>query len=341
MTAPSLELRVGLFTLVGLVMLCSLILIYGEEPTWFWTTRWQLEILVNTPRGIDEGTPAFLQGVQIGRVERIQLKNPSIPSLGAAVVVEIDQQYQIPEGTVAKLHPSFGFDKGQIYLLPPAGETEPLPLQGAWIPGQTVGPLDAVVPQEFVQQLVVAVEEISKVGAVADQIVELLEPRDMRDVDKPELAMMANLSTAVQRLDETLRLFNHLISEEDGAHLRTIIANVASVTGELAEWSGQLDGRTQRLLDRADSAMASVETSFRDVGGRAAEAVDRLSSLITELQTITTAVSAGEGTVGLMVRDPRLYEELVDATTALKLALVDMRALITWIETESWLRRGL
>ena len=48
-------------SLAGMALLCCLVLLYGEEPTWFWNTSWRLEILVNTPRGIGEGTPTFLQ----------------------------------------------------------------------------------------------------------------------------------------------------------------------------------------------------------------------------------------------------------------------------------------
>ena len=83
------ELRVGMFSLIGVVLMCGLVLLYGEEPTWFWRTHWILEIRVSSPQGIGEGTPAFLQGVQVGRVRNIRLRDMEIDVHEVAEIVVI------------------------------------------------------------------------------------------------------------------------------------------------------------------------------------------------------------------------------------------------------------
>ncbi len=39
MSEHARDYRVGLFTLVGIVVLGGLVLLYGEEPTWIMSTR--------------------------------------------------------------------------------------------------------------------------------------------------------------------------------------------------------------------------------------------------------------------------------------------------------------
>ena len=273
MSEHARDYRVGLFTLVGIVVLGGLVLLYGEEPTWIMTTRYDLRILVDNPSGIGEGTPTFMQGVQVGRVSKIEFQNPEMPSEGAAVIVGISDEYDIPEDSTATIHPSFGFDKGAINIHPPPGTIKALPRNSS-IPGEMKGALESIVPDEYITNLGDAVEQIKnmvndvgrlagKVSVVSDDLHDLLKTRRKEDVDDPQQDISANLSTAIERIDELAKLMSQMIGEK--GDLRVMTANLRQTSQDLRDWSAKLDGRTEQLVTRADEVAAKFVDTLGDM----------------------------------------------------------------------------
>lgn len=346
MSERSRDYWVGMFVLAGLGVLGGLTLIYGENPTLlFFKTKWTLHILVDNPTGIGEGTPAFMQGVQIGRVLEIRLQNPERPSDGANVVVEVDDEYAIPRGSKAKIHARFGFDKGAIHVHPPEVLGRPLSKDGtASIKGEMVGAFEAIVPEEFIKNLVKAVEEIANVGdkvgdvlrragVVLDDVHHILEIRRKEDVDDPQQDMPANLFTAIQRADETLKLVNDLLAEK--GDLRVSVADLRTSAGHIRDWTEKLDGRTERLVTKIEDTTATFERRMGDVATALVDAAGRLSKVLDEAHATLTAVNEGQGAVGKAIYDPKLYEELVDTLDQLQLLIQETRAAFVWLRTES------
>ncbi len=331
MSEHARDYRVGLFTLVGIVVLGGLVLLYGEEPTWIMTTRYDLRILVDNPSGIGEGTPTFMQGVQVGRVSKIEFQNPEMPSKGAAVIVGISDEYDIPEGSEATVHPSFGFDKGAINIHPPSGTIKELPRNSS-IPGEMKGALESIVPEEYITNLGDAVDQIrnmvndvgrlaGKVSVVSDDLHDLLQMRSKEDVDDPNQDVSANFSTAIERIDELTRLMSEMIGEK--GDLRAMTANLRQTSQDLRDWSAKLDGRTEQLVTRADE----VAVKFVDTLGE-------MSQILDHVYIAMSAINEGEGAIGQLIHDQKLYEELVDTVAALKLMIADVRELTVWFKTE-------
>ncbi|MCH8053596.1 MAG: MCE family protein [Planctomycetes bacterium] len=335
MSEHARDYRVGLFTLVGIVVLGGLVLLYGEEPTWIMTTRYDLMILVDNPSGIGEGTPTFMQGVQIGRVEEIRFQDPDVPSVGAAVIVGINDEYVIPEGSEATIHPSFGFDKGAINIHPPPGTIKALPRNSS-IPGEMKGALESIVPKEYITNLGDAVDQIrnmvedvgrlaGKVSVVSDDLHDLLQMRSKEDVDDPKQDVSANLSTTIERMDELAKVMTQMIGEK--GDLRAMMANLRQTSEDLRDWSAKLDGRTEQMVTRADEVAAKFVDTLGD-----------MSQILDHVHTAMSAINEGEGAIGQLIHDQKLYEELVDTVAQLKLMIADVRQLAVWIQTESFLK---
>ena len=340
MSQESRDYRVGLFTFVGIVVLGVLILLYGEEPTWILTTRYDLEIRVDHPTGIGEGTPAFMQGVQVGRVSEIKFQDPGLPSSGAAVIVGIDDEYDIPKGSTATIHPSFGFDKGAINIHPPEDPSEPLPHKDSYIEGEMKGALESIVPEDYITNLGAVVDQMrntadqfgqmaTKIGVVSDDLHELLQLRTVETVDDATQDVPANLYTAVQRADELIRLINEMLRE--GGDLHAAAAN-------LREWTAKLDARTEELVTQADDTMKSIQQRTAELSSKLIDTLGTMSRVLDEVHSVTVAVNEGDGVLGNMLHDPKLYEELIDSLALLQVLIQDLRELKVWIEHKSVLK---
>ncbi len=66
-----MEMKVGIFVLVGLVILASAILSIGNFKTW--TSRHQINLVFNFVNGVKYGAPVRFAGVDIGEVKDIDL----------------------------------------------------------------------------------------------------------------------------------------------------------------------------------------------------------------------------------------------------------------------------
>lgn len=343
-TRQTRDYQVGLFTFVGMIVLGVLILLYGEEPTWILTTRYDLAVLVDQPTGIGEGTPAYMQGVLVGRVSEIKFQDPKLPSEGAAVIVGIDDEYDIPQGSEATIHPSFGFDKGAINIHPPEGVSKPLDHKGSSITGAMKGALETIVPEEYITNLGAAVEQISnmadqigqmagKITVVSEDLHQILQVRTKESVDDPDSETPANLYTAIQRADELIKLINQMIGEE--GEFRATVADLRHAAADFRAWTAKLEGRTEQIVSRADATMESMQQRFDDVGAKVLGMLGDMSSVLDQVEIAMLAVNQGDGALGKLIHDQKLYEELIDSLDELQLMIADLRTLSVWVSTQS------
>ena len=78
MNETSRNFWVGLFVVLSLGALGVLMVWFGEAPSWLGSGEWTLRIEgVKELRGIGDGSPVTLNGVEIGRVNRLEFEDPS------------------------------------------------------------------------------------------------------------------------------------------------------------------------------------------------------------------------------------------------------------------------
>ncbi|MCG3138342.1 MAG: hypothetical protein HJJLKODD_02205 [Phycisphaerae bacterium] len=337
----SRDYRVGMFISLAMVILAVLILLYGEEPKWFWSTKWKLEVSVKKPQGIEEGTPVFLEGVKVGRVAEIRLRNPKQPDEGAIVVVEVEEQHRIPIESTASLHPKFGFDKGAIQIVAPSRATDALPIgpPAPVIQGRMVGALESIVPEEFITNMTAAVEQIGNLGGELKPVLTnlnlLLEPRTTEEVDRSAEQMVANISTLVQRMDASFKHVNTVLGDEAvQMDLKTTIATLRQTAESLKQLVNNTDQRIEKLTIRADETMVNLNDQVTQVARKLADTLDNMSGVLSELDTMASAVNQGQGLLGKIIHDPKMYEELLTSIDELEQLLIELRKLAASIQTD-------
>ncbi len=115
------------------------------------------------------------------------------------------------------------------------------------------------------------------------------------------------MSQVVGDLSRTMDNLN-LIMEQNAANIEGTMSHLNSITGSV---NGMLLSQRANL----ESAVANLT--------RFSEALD---STLMNLNAILARVNAGEGTVGQLVSDPRLYESLNEATANLASLLANLQA---------------
>lgn len=327
MQSTSRNVVVGLFVLLGIAGLVALVLLFGNNPAWFTPANtYPLEIQFRNAGGIRTGNIVTVNGIEVGRVTEIGLydKQNLDADFNVRVVVAINEQYQIPDGSTATTNePVLGQGRPDIQIQPATGG---VPLQpGARITGRVLGAVETLFPSDIVATFTSSADQIRVTGAaltpVLDDLHRILRKQSPDEVDGSAYAQ-GNLSSAIARFDDLMRTMNTLLGDEETAtKLRQSIANIYNITedGKVAMGEFRAAAADTRNLvesagqsvDAANRAFLRVEGTANDLRERVVTTLTRVDRFMDTMNRIILPISRGEGTIGRMLRDNDLYDALV------------------------------
>lgn len=317
---------VGAFVLVGLGALCALVLLFGRGPTWLVRgDSYPILVRFRTAEGIRTGTTVTVYGQIIGRVHEIGFLDQTRFGDGVNVTLMINRRYRIPEGTRAEtVAPGFGMGRPPIALIPgpldgPALES------GATIPGTMASAMESVFPSKVVNSLELTATQI---GSAADALTpvlrdlhELMQRRSPTDVDRIG-GPQGNLSSAMARLDSSLAHFNTVLGDpQTQSNVRLAVDNFAAASTDAKALATDLraaaaEAKTvmtdlKTTLAAGQSSLKNFDDQLNRVSRAATDGLERASRMLDFLTESAQVIARGEGTLGKLVRDDRLYEAAV------------------------------
>jgi len=314
---------VGVFALAGLILLGIMVLMFGGGRTLFANTY---NVDVHFPKGVvgvASGQSVTLNGKRIGQTTGVEFWRPDALQKGVRVIVAVEKQYALPASSHVKVSASImGFGRPAILIVVdnPNDATQ-LPRDGtAEIEGEMIPTLDQVVPPEMQQTLVKTADHLGDLAAalkpVAANLQLLLEPRNVREVDLAETT--ANISTLIERLDKAVKNFNWLVGDADNqANFKQLIANSKT----MSEHGIQAVQNVNQLAIQGQKVAEDTGKLVRRLG----QSADQISAVLTRMDQTLATLNSGKGSVGLMLNDKRLYEELLLSARRLSKMLDDVR----------------
>lgn len=309
---------VGLFVMAALVVLGSIMVMIGEAPSWIRAREWELAI--NGVSGITEGAPVRLNGVEIGRVMWSEFRDVDRPNLGVRLLVKVREPFRVPQGAYAKAYPAMlGLGAGRVdILVPPDHDGGMLPTEGATIRGEMASFLQDVITEEERRS---AVRMVDNIGDVADawepagrDIHQLLMQRSAAAVDQSiqqGQPIMANVSTVVERLDIALRNINEVLGDDEvKGEVKDAFTSLAEAAENLKALTVQWQEQTKRTSDNLNTGIEETKDTLNQTLVKLTEVAGRLDQTVERLYALFDAAARGEGTIGRLFKDPRLYDEM-------------------------------
>jgi phospholipid/cholesterol/gamma-HCH transport system substrate-binding protein len=318
---------VGLFVLVGLVALCVLIVLFGQAG--FWTTKadaYALDIQFERATGIRPGTIVTVGGIAVGRVRSVGFADPQRLDAGVSVVAAFDDlDFQLHEGTRAKTsEPGLGEGRPPIAIIPGSPDG-PVLASGSPIPGEISSAVESLFPKQIVTNFDKTATRIGELAAaltpVAGDLHKILKPLDIETVDQPG-GPPGNLATAVARLDAAVKHFNDVLGDPQvQSQLRSSIDNFHAMTEDgkvvLADMKTAADdfrataAEAKTLIEQTSNTVTRIDGHVEDVAHALTDDLEIASGLLTRLHSVAEQLDSGQGTLGLLLTDNRLYESLL------------------------------
>jgi phospholipid/cholesterol/gamma-HCH transport system substrate-binding protein len=135
-----------------------------------------------------------------------------------------------------------------------------------------------------------------------------------------QLAQVAAIMERNGNLDRTLTNFRDTSEElrlavsENRAVLKATLGDLRATAGATRRLTADREAQLARTIDSFERSVASLE-----------RLTTRLDSLRAVAQSVTEKVDRGEGSLGRLVNDPKLYEDARTTVTELKTLIADIK----------------
>jgi phospholipid/cholesterol/gamma-HCH transport system substrate-binding protein len=291
----SREQRIGLFFLIGLVLL--FVAIEVTLGLGLFRARYPLYATFRDVQGLDVGADVRLAGLRAGRVESMRIEGDRV-----VVGMAIDERHTVRTDSVARL--DFRALTGDRFVAISLGSPEaPAVAPGGTIPGE--------VPAGF--------------GEVFDQLAAVAENvRDLTDTLNLHAGrLLTNLADLVEENRETLgATVDHLASItgklDAGTGTLGLLLNDPTLYDRAAEAMGEVRqsvheiGRVAADLAGGRGTLGKLVTRDDGLYEQVRETMDALDATARNVQEITDDLRAGRGTIGRALVDEALYAEAQD-----------------------------
>lgn len=352
MTEARRNFYVGLFVFTALWALAVLMVWFGETPSWLPSSEWILNIEgVRDLSGIGEGTSVNLNGVEIGRVKRLEFKNPTRPDRGVVIICGVENSYSVPRGAKAKVYgATLGFGTGHVEIVVEEGALlEPLPRTGdAVVFGEMHNIIGELISKDMINELNRTINHIGNLTAawtpVGDNLAKLMEKRSIAQVSEPGAmaqGITPNVATVVERLDEFVASLNAVLGDEDVQEdVKAAVQDIKQATEQVRETITLWQTESRRIADNVnegiDRAAENLDESFINLN----EVLENLDGASKNVARILDKAARGEGTAGLLAHDERLYEAAVLSLERFAEAMGSLQRILGKIEDDGYITVG-
>lgn len=231
--------------------------------------------------GLNAGGYIYINGVKVGSIKKMELVGRD----SVKVSLAFNSGKEIPRGSVAYLESSgllgdkaINIEEGHSNEMVPDGGT----IKGVNSPGM----LEAF--QESGAQLTNdASESFNKLNRTLTQLQQVVDQENRKKIDD----MLSDLSQTTSELS--------LLMRRRRAELESSIEHANN-------FLGNLDTLTTENRSQIDSALASLEQSMQNFE----QVTSELETTNKRLNSILIKIDEGEGSLGMMINDPSLYNNL-------------------------------
>ncbi|MEJ7779975.1 MAG: MlaD family protein [Daejeonella sp.] len=251
--------------------------------------------------GLAISKPVLVNGYQIGRVSDLTLQ----PNGQILAQFKINPEYAIPKNTIAKLESTdllggkaIVFDLGTGSDFARDGDTLNANIQKNLI--------DQVEPiQKKAEQI------IARMDSVLTSVNSTLSPEFQRNFDRS----FASIARTLETLEGTTRTVDGLVTTQS-RRIAGIMGNLESITGN---------------FKNNNAKITTIMNNFEKVSDEVAKAnfaqtIAEANKAVANLQTIVNKVNTGQGTLGQLINDEKMYNNLNNAAANLDKLMVDLKA---------------
>jgi len=243
--------------------------------------------------GLAPSTPVTINGLNVGRVQDITFTDDGSGKLLVKLVIE--EEFDFSKNSEAQLYEA-GLIGGKAIAIIPAFDNAENAVKGTYLKGTVKAGLSELVNQR-------------------------LTP------------LQEKLETTIVSADSLLININRVFDDRTRANLRNSIAELNTTISSFRTTSESLNDLVAGNKDKLKSTLNNIEnisgnlSQITDSIAKAnlAGTIQQLKSTITNFNSILVTIENGEGSMGKLMQDEGLYNNLEGATKEMEALLKDIK----------------
>ncbi len=251
--------------------------------------------------GLGVSKPVLINGFQIGRVDKLALEeNGTI-----LATLKIKDEYQIPINTLARLESTDLLGGKAIVMV--LGNSREMAPDGFILNANVEKSLmESVQPVQKKAEMI-----ITKMDSILTSVNSILNPNFQKNVDRS----FTSIASTLGALEATSKKVDALVGSES-SKLSSILSNVETITVNFKNNGAKIDAILANLNTVTDKAAA---LNFK-------QTVDNANKAIADLQGMVSELKSGKGTLGQLLNDTKMYDNLTNASKNLDNLMIDLKA---------------
>ena len=358
-----LQLRIGLFLLIALIIL-GILIVYNTETGW--GSQYSIHIKAQTAPGVGVGTPVRKNGIRIGRVSKVKTQDEYV-----ALTLKINEKERVFEGEVCSIGADSFLGDSVVEIVPVKAQMrgEQL-LDGGLLTKVSIkrNPIElidvAINLEDDIKETLAVIRSagasVERAGtgidAIADEFGGLLQGDDSQlsgTLDQfREMSQKAQLA-----LDNLNRLFenvNNVVGDPDikakvNDALATLpeifedVRNTITTTRETIDSFNNVSGTASTNLENLETFTASLRDEGPEILQQVNASLKNIDELVKEVKEFAGNLEDFElklpefpdfskGTIGKLLNETELYdnantavENVKDVTYKLEPLMRDLR----------------
>jgi phospholipid/cholesterol/gamma-HCH transport system substrate-binding protein len=243
--------------------------------------------------GLVSSTPVTINGLKVGKVTAVGFKGDGSGKITVEMVVDTD--FKFSKNSIAEIYEA-GLIGGKAVAIKPAGD------------GAAIAEDKAVLE-----------------GTIKAGITDLVDQRLAPLQKKVEIMMLD--------ADSLLTNVNDVLDDDTRGNLRESIAGLNTVINNFAVSSAALNAviasnqdKLNTTLTNVDNIASNLSKTTNQIAKVDLEAtINNLKATMSSLNTVTGKIENGEGSIGKLLKDEGLYNNLEGASLQLEQLLQDMK----------------
>ncbi|HTQ40226.1 MAG TPA: MlaD family protein [Pirellulales bacterium] len=307
------QFRVGVTVLAALIITGILMLLFGEAPALLRGT-YVVYIKFHSAPGVSQDTPVQKSGIRIGKVTKVQFA----PDNDVLITASIDGGIDLYRDEAVEIKQSLLGDARLEFVPGPQRVVQRTRIQpGDLLAGAvSTDPLQAFANIEG--NLNRAAESLTDAGTEVGKLAKNLN--DVLGTNREQFSkIIKDTDDTMQMFQKSLKDIDDVAGDEKLKHdLKQSIAEMPKLLGETRD---TINGM-QKTIALANDNLQNIQTVTKamDEQGEGmisniAQSVERLDDLLGQMNKFSRALNSKEGSLGQLVNNPELYNNLSQAAT--------------------------
>lgn len=255
-------------------------------------------------QGLDVSNPVVINGKQVGSISKTDGGKDMRKIL---VSIHMKQDVNIPDNSVAIINKSL---LGIVQLDIKLGNSTRFIRNNDTLRTEAGNDLIDEAMQKLDPVLYQVKNAVKSLDSVLGTINSVLDPASKNNLR----ATMENLNRTTANLTVSSASLTELLNTQTGALAKTL-NNVSSFTGNLASNNEKLNG-VMTNMEKATGNLSKLDLE---------KTLNTLNATVTEMKNTIAKLNSTNGTAGMLLNDPRLYNNLASTANKINILLDDLK----------------